>query len=263
MPTVVLLHGAFLNRAAWGPVEEALSSSHPVGSIDLPAHGSRAAEAFAIPAAAETVAAEIEALGVSPVVLVGHSLGGYVAVALAASRPELLYALVLSGTTRSPRAFTGGPFALGLAALAMLPDAAFDLAFRLYGARPWRRADRRIMRAAIHAVVTGNAVTRFPGRGPARAIGSLRKMDFWHQLGTWQGPTLILNGERDGFFRAGEQRALRTAREAYLSILSDAGHQAPLDQPAAFAEAVERFIARIRAAEGSTMVRPVRSTFSA
>jgi pimeloyl-ACP methyl ester carboxylesterase len=256
MATVVLLHGAFLSRVAWNPVEDALSSTHRVISIDLPAHGRRAGESFAITDAAAMVAAEIEAQSVRPVVLVGHSLGGYVAVSLAASRPDLVQALVLSGSTRSPRAFSGGPFSVGLAALALLPDAAFDLGFRLYGARPWRRADRRLMRAAIKAVMAQDPEWRIPGRGPARAIRSLRDMDFWSELGTCRGPTLILNGDLDLFFRAGERRALRTARNARLSILPNAGHQAPLEQPIAFAESVLRFVGQIQAAQPSTANGP-------
>lgn len=240
-PAIVLLHGAFLSRAAWRPVEEALSHSCHLLSMDLPAHGSRAADVFSVPVAAAAVAAEIELRAAFPAVLAGHSLGGYVALAVAAARPDLVSGLVLSGSSRSPAAFTRGPFAFGLALLGVVPEALFDVCFRLLGARPWRRDDRRYIRSVLRMVRARDRGSLIPGRGPARAIRTLAQMDFWSALRSWRGPTLILNGDRDLFFRMGEEQVLRTARNARLVVLPGAGHQAPLEQPAAFARVVEQF----------------------
>src|SRR6478735_10242337 len=94
---VVLLHGAFLNPELWHGYAEELGDGFRViapayadsgwgETSDLKAPGVEEAAAY--------VAAEIESAGGHALVL-GHSLGGYVALQLAATRPDLVDGLIL------------------------------------------------------------------------------------------------------------------------------------------------------------------------
>jgi pimeloyl-ACP methyl ester carboxylesterase len=101
---VVLLHGLSSNRTAYDPFIDALSS-FPVGArksqifnIDMRGHGdssSATVESYQASDYASDIAAFIESAGCGPAVVIGHSLGGLVAAELAASRPDLVRALVL------------------------------------------------------------------------------------------------------------------------------------------------------------------------
>jgi pimeloyl-ACP methyl ester carboxylesterase len=106
-PAMVLIHGWCDRSATMGPLAEAFTASHRVVRVDLRGHGGSDApldEAnYAITTLAEDLAALCEHLGVWAAVLVGHSLGGAVAVELAARRPELVAAVVaLEGTILFP-----------------------------------------------------------------------------------------------------------------------------------------------------------------
>lgn len=85
---LVLLHGIGLNRRSWEPVVPALARHFDVIAVDLPGFGDSAATVDAAPAAlAEAVAGLLAELGVTTPHLAGNSLGGWVALELAAIRP--------------------------------------------------------------------------------------------------------------------------------------------------------------------------------
>ncbi|MBJ7453373.1 MAG: alpha/beta fold hydrolase, partial [Blastococcus sp.] len=94
-PRVVFLHGLFGQGKNWTTVAKGLSDRHRVTLLDLPNHGhSPWTDRVDYLDMAELVAAELAGYG-EPVTLVGHSMGGKVAMTLALRRPELLRALVV------------------------------------------------------------------------------------------------------------------------------------------------------------------------
>ncbi len=87
-PTVVLVHGVGAARLVWAPVLAPLAARYHVVVVDLPGHGASAplppgADA-GCPALAVVLARVLEALGVRHPHVVGNSLGGWVALELAA-----------------------------------------------------------------------------------------------------------------------------------------------------------------------------------
>lgn len=100
---LVLLHGSQLSGAQWTRYAALLGPDVEVVVPDLPAHGSRRGEAFTWEGALAVVGEAVEGgePGV-PVVLAGHSLGGYLAMAWAASQPTRLAGLALLGATAVP-----------------------------------------------------------------------------------------------------------------------------------------------------------------
>ncbi|WP_392545259.1 alpha/beta fold hydrolase [Oryzobacter telluris] len=100
---VVLLHGSQLSGAQWARYEALLGPDVDVVVPDLPAHGSRRGEPFTWEAALAVVGEAVEGGDPSvPVVLVGHSLGGYLAMAWASEHPTRLAGLGLLGATAVP-----------------------------------------------------------------------------------------------------------------------------------------------------------------
>jgi pimeloyl-ACP methyl ester carboxylesterase len=97
-PPVVLLHGWATRRTSMRPIFNAMRTSHRILNVDLAGHGDSAVpedEArLEVAALAEDVAALCDTVDVRSAVLIGHSLGGAVAVELAAQRPDLVSALV-------------------------------------------------------------------------------------------------------------------------------------------------------------------------
>src|SRR5215217_7351158 len=94
-PQVVFIHGLFGQGKNWTTIAKGLADSHRVTLIDLPNHGhSPWTDRVDYLDMVEMVATELEHLD-EPVTLVGHSMGGKVAMQLALRRPELLRALVV------------------------------------------------------------------------------------------------------------------------------------------------------------------------
>ena len=85
---LVLLHALGVSRRSWNPVIPALARHFDVIAVDLPGFGDSPATTQASPAAlAEAVAGLLAELGVATPHLAGNSLGGWVALELAALRP--------------------------------------------------------------------------------------------------------------------------------------------------------------------------------
>ena len=243
-PSLILVHGTRLTGAAWAPQVALLGQRRRVVTPDLPGHGTRAAEPFTLAAASaaiEAVAeAEREATGRRPI-LVGLSLGGYVAMDLLARRPDLAAGLVIAGASAEP------------AGILALPLRLFEAALDRVDERIQRRVNawyfrRRYPAAIADPIIAGGFWTA----GGAAALRALNGQRFAPRLAAFDGPTLILNGAWDPFFRWGAPGFAAAARDARRVRLAGAAHLSNLDRPEAFSAAVERFAAGLddRSTEG-------------
>jgi pimeloyl-ACP methyl ester carboxylesterase len=96
-PAIVMIHGFGAAIDWWDEIAPALATDHRVIRIDLIGHGGTAAPAsgYTIPRQAELVAAVLDRLGVDRVTVIGHSMGGEVATALAERNPARIAAMIL------------------------------------------------------------------------------------------------------------------------------------------------------------------------
>lgn len=230
-PAIVFLHGTRLTRSAWTPQLDDLGDAFRVIAMDLPGHGERAGEPFTLDGAADAVAAVIrEQAAGRRAIVVGLSLGGYVAMTLAAREPDLVRGLVLAGATAEPVGLRSLPYRV----LAEILDR-FD-GPALVRLNTWFfRA--RYPPAIAEPIVAGG----FWSSGGATAVRTLFGRRFAPRLAAYPGPTLILNGEWDLLFRLSAGTFAAAARDARRARLAGALHLSNLDRPAAFSRAVRRF----------------------
>lgn len=158
--TVVWLHGWSRRGSDFATAASALAA-RGVASVTLDLPGFGATPVPALPGGArhyaELVVPALEELAVAPLVLVGHSFGGTVATVVAATRPELVRALILVGsplvrgpaTRRSPLAFR---LTKRLHKYSLVSDARMEGARQKYGSSDYRQA-QGIMRSVLVASV--------------------------------------------------------------------------------------------------------------
>jgi pyruvate dehydrogenase E2 component (dihydrolipoamide acetyltransferase) len=94
---VVLVHGFGGDKNSWLFVQQPLSEEHAVHAVDLPGHGASGRDVGdgSLAGLADVLVGFLDALGISRVHLVGHSLGGAVVAAAARSVPEKVASLTL------------------------------------------------------------------------------------------------------------------------------------------------------------------------
>jgi pimeloyl-ACP methyl ester carboxylesterase len=230
-PTIVFLHGTRLTGASWASQVAALGDAFHCLAPDLPGHGSAEGVTFTVEQAAAGVVEliEREAHG-GRAILVGLSLGGYVAMAVAARRPELVAGLAISGATAEPI----GPRALAFRGLAtifsIVPEAVLERINRWFFG--WRFPPE----VADPILADG-----FSFAGGAVAVRALVGLRFKPLLAAYPGPSLLINGEFDLFFRPTERSFAAVAANPRRVLIRRATHLANLDQPERFTAAIRRF----------------------
>jgi pimeloyl-ACP methyl ester carboxylesterase len=230
-PAIVFLHGTRLTKAAWAAQMDGLSDEFRTIAIDLPAHGTRAGDAFTLDGAADVVATTIrEQTLEGRAIVVGLSLGGYVAMVLAARDPGRVHGLVLAGATAEP---VGIP-SLAYRGLAAVMDRFDGPALERLNAWFFRA---RYPGAIAEPIVAGG----FWSAGGAHALRALFGQRFVPRLAVYDGPTLILNGQWDVFFRLSAGTFAAAAMDARRVRLAGALHLSNLDRPEAFNAAVRQF----------------------
>ncbi len=99
MDSLILLHGALGSAAQMAPLARELESEFNVLVVELPGHGKTSSVApFSIPAFAEHVLRFIDGRGVKRAHFFGYSMGGYVALYIAAHTPERVISVTTLGT---------------------------------------------------------------------------------------------------------------------------------------------------------------------
>ena len=189
----------------------------------------------------------LDALGIGPVAIMGHSMGGFVAQELALTRPDLMDRLILSATN------FGGPNHIPVTpeAMAAIMDRDGD---------PIDVVRRGIAVACAPGFLAAHPDTvqelidyRFTNPVPPAAyqaqtavgLGLLTaEAAFEARLDTIGEPTLILFGEHDRVVPVGNAHLLvARIRRTTVKLLPGAGHMFPIETPASAAEAVTTFLA--------------------
>jgi pimeloyl-ACP methyl ester carboxylesterase len=255
----VLVHGLFGQGKNWTTIARGLADTHRVTLIDLPNHGhSPWTDRVDYLDMAELVATELESLG-EPVTLVGHSMGGKVAMQLTLRRPELLRALVVVDIAPVEYPLQGGrtddedeeasPFAAYIEAMRALDldrlrtrgDA--DAALRQAVPSPMVRSFllQSLVREGVGSA--GGWRWRLNLELLERDLGELRGFPQPPPGATFTGPVLWIAGAKSTYV-LDEDRPQMVALfpGTRLVRIKNAGHWVHSEQPEIFLETLRRFL---------------------
>jgi pimeloyl-ACP methyl ester carboxylesterase len=243
--TVVFVHGFPFRASMWGPqIPVAVGAGRRVVAPDLFGFGRSAVPAdrseYSIDRYADLVAALIAELGLGRVVLVGLSMGGYVALAAARRHPDVLAGLVLADTRADPDTPAGRQTRTDQQALVEERDDVTPLVDGLLN-RVLAEAGPR------HAEVGALLGDMMRSTAPAGWIGALEAMkqrrDQTDLLPQISVPTLVMVGESDALIPFDVAEAMAKAIPgARLEVVPDAGHVANLENPEVFNRAFADFL---------------------
>ncbi|MDQ1696423.1 MAG: hypothetical protein QOJ03_1776 [Frankiaceae bacterium] len=255
-PTVVLIHGMAGSLNTWDPVFPALARSCDVVAIDLPGHGasSRMRGDFSLGSLAAAVRDALDWLDIDAATIVGHSLGGGIAMQFFYQFPERGERLVLVSSGGLGREVTPLLRALSLpganVVLAQLTRlqrnrraGAVGRLLQPAAARAWNDLPYMLRQMALLAdresrasfLATIDAVINVSGQ-------RVSATDRLHLAGNL--PTLIVWGERDRMIPVAHARAAAGVIEGCrLDVVPGAGHYPHEDDPDRFARTLADFIA--------------------
>jgi pimeloyl-ACP methyl ester carboxylesterase len=259
----VLVHGLGGSALNWTLCSALLADRLACRAPDLPGFGDSPPPhhgSYGVDAHARAVEALIEADGRGPVHLFGNSLGGAIAVLLAARRPDLVRSLVLVSPALPDWTPTRWRSQVGALALPVVgprlsqrvavlsPEQRVDGAIALCFADPaavpeaWRQAAIEEARARGRKTYAADALARSM-RGLIVASVRHRSDGLNAALEQVQAPTLILHGGRDLLVPVrASRRAVRRMPDARLVVLPRAGHVAQMETPNLVARLVRDFL---------------------
>ena len=248
-PPLLLVHGYLWSGAVWEDVFPLLSRDLRVIVPDLPGFGesekpSPARYAYGLEAFAESLADLVAALGVGRISVCGHSMGGAVALMLAAHHPDLVEKLIVV----DPIVY--GSRRGAAASIATLPILGPILFKQMYG----RAMFRRFFRENVYAKEESLPVDRIERMFEAFNAPAAREAAYATMLATLDtralvasiprvnAPTLVAWGRSDRSVPVEHGRRLaRELRRARFEVF-DCGHSPAEETPEAFAEVASAFI---------------------
>lgn len=245
---LVLIAGLGYSRWMWSKMIPGLAQEIQVISFDNRGVGEsdQPSGPYTAQMMANDTAGLIEALGLEQAAVMGHSMGGFIAQALALSRPDLVSHLVLSATNY------GGPHHIPVTheAMAVLTDVTgdplerFRRGLEVSCAPGFAEAHPEIIEEWLQYRVE-NPILPAPYKAQMEVgLGLLsEEASFEHKLKNISMPTLILFGEYDKVVPPGNAELLaRELPDHKIVILPNAGHFFPLETPQAANAAILDFL---------------------
>ena len=238
---VLLLHGLFGAARNWGGIQKRLALRHRVLAPDLRNHGeSDRTSAMDYAAMAEDVCEVIARRGIAPAAVLGHSMGGKVAMALALKHAPMVARLVVAdiAPVRYPPALRGYVAAMrGLALTQGLSRKEADAAL-----------EAAVPEAGIRAFLVQSL--DFGGDAPVWKLGlaeiaaAMPAIEDFSVAGRYEGPTLVLDGERSSYIRPEHHALFRQLfPAARFATVERAGHWVHAENPNGFLALLEPFLA--------------------
>lgn len=246
---IVFIHGLGGSQSTWQLILGALAPEARLAAFDLPGHGQSdkapgGERDFALEGLANAIAAAMRTIEIAPATIVGHSLGGAVALELALTHPDLVQSLVLVDSAGLGTEISGELTTL------MAGDPGHDTARKLLDLFFEEKkfvADRGIDEMAQFQLAEGawsaqQAITQHVFAGKAQNI------DLSARLGEVNQPTLIVWGEADRVVPlAHAVEAAARLPDASLVILDGAGHVPQVVRSDELTRAIRRFVTSLKA----------------
>lgn len=234
-PALILLHGVGAKGDLWADPTKSLQDRFTIYAFDLRGHGSSSLNgSMSTDDMARDLDTAIEALGTGPCHLVGSSLGASVAVKLAATAPEAVRSLVVSG-------------------IGLVPDPV--LTDEIYGIREavhyladedfaYQVAEALLIPDAPQKSIDGlrDGILAQTKQHYLAALEAMEAADLTDFAAKVSAPTLVLYGAMDELVPLEQAEALADALpDGSIDRLEDAGQIAYLDNPSGFGAALSGY----------------------
>ncbi len=240
---IVFIHGLGGSQSTWQVVLGDLVEGYRVTAIDLPGHGASdksdpASTDYSIEALTAAVAEAIGLLKAGPAIVVGHSLGGAVAMQLAIDNPDIVTGVVLINS-----AGLGTEISTELLNL-MAGEPGHETA---RGLLELFYEDRRLVvdRGVAEMALTQIAVGAWPAQQAVAnaAFGNgFQKLGVRHRHDDIKKPVLVVWGARDRVIPVSHAMdALSSLPDVTLKIMPNLGHVPQVEDAPGVAVAIDRF----------------------
>jgi pimeloyl-ACP methyl ester carboxylesterase len=240
-PDVLLLHGLFGAAKNLGVIARALAKRRRVISIDLRNHGESPHDAeMTYPVMAADVAETAASLGITRALVIGHSMGGKTAMALALARPELVERLAVLDI--APVTYHHGYEAFVAGMRKIIPTPAItrheaDAALAGY-----------VPEAAFRSFLLNNLILgehahwRLGLEEIAAAMPNLLRWDD-PAAAPYEGPAVFIRGKNSDYVNADAEEMIKALfPQATIETIEGAGHWLHAEQPKAVVAALEGFL---------------------
>jgi pimeloyl-ACP methyl ester carboxylesterase len=248
---VLLIHGLGAFLETWWYNISPLSKHYRVYAIDIPGHGlsDRPKDCYTVSQCTEYVLGIIDALQLDTVTLIGHSLGGAIAINTTVTAPQRVANLVL---VDSAGLSNDVPLAFRLTAVPYLGDMAMKLAWRFLSKQSVKRLFRNSSLVSRETLATVLKVAQGPGIDTAMLrilrynVGLIRTHNeslMLDKLPMMKVPTLLLHGAEDRVFSIEHAtHAYNLIPNANLVVFPKCGHSPHIEKPAKFNDTTIRFL---------------------
>ena len=237
-PTLVLLHGYTDTSRAWTPILPYLAKHYHVVAFDLRGHGNTSAPpcCYTFQDMAYDIKLGMDNLGIKKALVVGHSLGTFVAQMLAEMWPEKVSDVVLISTSSNSFSVTAPDTWLGKGVASLTDPIDLNSQFMKdfnYNPNPIDPVFKKfLMEEAV----------KTPLRVWKQALDTLNSTDTGRLLYKIKAPVLIIHGEKDQFFDEAGQKSIRALlpKAKYIEY-KNMGHNPYWENPKLVATDIEAF----------------------
>ncbi len=251
MPPLLLLHGFTGSAASWSPFVADWSQRLGVLRVDLPGHGrvspTLPLDAYRMPAVADALFRTLDHHAIDQINLLGYSMGGRLALYLAAHFPDRIHRLILESS--SPGLKTTDERTERITRDNKLADfierEGIEAFVDRWEALPLWQSQQQLdeaTRAAHRAARLRNHPTGLANS--LRGMGTGQQPSLWEALPRIALPTLLVVGEFDEKFVRINAAISAEMPHSQLVVVPNAGHTVHLEQPQAYREHVLAFLTK-------------------
>jgi 2-succinyl-6-hydroxy-2,4-cyclohexadiene-1-carboxylate synthase len=249
-PAVLMLHGFLGESSDWMEIADGLCADYHCLCPDLPGHGrtQAAGSVFTMAYAAESLLSHLDALKITRCNMVGYSMGGRLAMYLAAHHPQRFQRIILEsaspGLQNNDERLLRQQHDNALAdRLESMPDAEFSQFVSEWYEQPMfatlkqdpGRLSQLIARRQHNQPKALAAALRGMGLGVQPSL--------WENLPAYRVPTLLVTGEADHKFRLIAESMSEACPAMGLQVMAGCGHNVHYENPSGYTTLIKGFLA--------------------